>query len=162
MGFRQGGYIKIWSYDNKGNYGTINMSVSKKNQSGAYQTTFAGFANVVGTANTYASSLGLPTFAESKQQAQKKPVSAQILSCDVTDYYDKAKIERLLAAAGNNEELRKFISANARVKSCSIFELGSPDGDGSTPSAAQAAPTAAAASQSSVIIDDPSEDDLPF
>ena len=50
MGFTVGRYAKIWSFKDEGKWGTVNLSVSRKDkETGVYKTDFKdGFVSVVG------------------------------------------------------------------------------------------------------------------
>lgn len=87
MGFRQadsegrGGYARIWSIEDRGNYSVAKISTSKKHRDdGGYETDFQdGFVRLIGSAHTKAQDLNIP---------DNKGVSIQITSCEVTTTYD--------------------------------------------------------------------------
>lgn len=76
--FANGAYVKLWKVEKgKGRYYVAQMSSSKKNQDGEYETDFSSnFVRLVGTA---------------AQQAErfKGGERLQIDSCGVTNHYDK-------------------------------------------------------------------------
>ena len=80
MGFRQDAYARVWSVEEKGNYSTARISISRKDKnSGAYNTDFQdGFVRLVGQAHTALQ--GVPI-------DEKKGLSIKISSCEVTNVY---------------------------------------------------------------------------
>lgn len=80
MGFRQDSYARVWSVENKGNYSTARISISRKDKNtGAYNTDFQdGFVRLVGQAHTA---------LQGVQIDDKKGVSIKISSCEVTNVY---------------------------------------------------------------------------
>ena len=86
MGFRQadsegrGGFARIWSIEDKGNYSLAKISTSKKRKDGdGYETDFQdGFVRLIGSAHTKAQELDVT----------EKGVSIQITSCEVTTPYN--------------------------------------------------------------------------
>ena len=95
MGFRQkdnegrGGYARVWSVENKGNYsvGKVSTSKKKKDESG-YETDFQdGFVRFVGSAHEKVCNLDIPT----NKDGNSLGVGIQITSCDVTTPYDAEK-----------------------------------------------------------------------
>lgn len=80
MGFRVGSFAKIWSYENKGNYSTCRLSISRKNKNtDAYETDFTdGFVRLVGNAHKDIQGI---------QIDEKKGYNIKISSCDVTNVY---------------------------------------------------------------------------
>lgn len=80
MGFRQGAYARIWSYENKGNYSTCRLSISKKNKdANTYETEFTdGFVRLVGNAHQSIQNIHID---------EKKGYNIKISSCDVTNVY---------------------------------------------------------------------------
>lgn len=85
MGFRQkssdgrGGYARIWSVENKGNYSLAKVSTSKKREDGSYETDFQdGFVRLIGSAHEKVQTLNIPD----------KGLSIQITSCEVTTPYN--------------------------------------------------------------------------
>jgi len=80
MGFRQGAIARLWSYENKGNYSTCRISISRKNKTtGAYETDFTdGFVRLVGKAHLDVQNLVVD---------EHKGVSIKITSCEVTNFY---------------------------------------------------------------------------
>lgn len=58
MGFRTGAYATIWGVEDKGNYSVVELSTSKKNKEGKYETDFSSkFVRFCGTAHTMAKDL---------------------------------------------------------------------------------------------------------
>lgn len=86
MGFRQadsegrGGYARIWSVEDKGNYSLAKVSTSKKRKDDdSYETDFQdGFVRLVGDAHKKVKNLDVP----------EKGISIQITSCEATTPYD--------------------------------------------------------------------------
>lgn len=57
MGFRTGCYATIWKVEPKGKWSNVQLSTSRKNQMGKYETDFSGFVAFIGAAHTAASGL---------------------------------------------------------------------------------------------------------
>lgn len=83
MSFQNGSFAKIWEFTDKGNYGVVSMSTSKKNKdTGVYNTDFQHkFVSVVGQAYELAKTLNIP----------KSGASVKITNCAVTNKYDAEK-----------------------------------------------------------------------
>ena len=83
MAFSNGSYGKIWSFEDKGKYGTVNLSTSKKNKdTDQYETDFQHkFVAVAGEAYSFLKSNGVP----------KDGLRVKIVSCAVTNKYDPDK-----------------------------------------------------------------------
>lgn len=89
MGFRQadsdgrGGYARIWSIEDKGNYSLAKISTSKKHKgTDNYETDFQdGFVRLIGSAHEKAKDITVP----------EKGISIQIKSCEVTTPYNAEK-----------------------------------------------------------------------
>ena len=79
MGFSVGKYAKIWAYENKGNYSTCKLTVSRKNKdTGAYDVEFSdGFVRLVGNAHRAIQNVSIG----------EKGYSIKITSCDVSNVY---------------------------------------------------------------------------
>lgn len=86
MGFRQadsegrGGFARIWSIEDKGNYSVAKISTSKKRKDGdGYDTDFQdGFVRLIGSAHEKGKTLAVT----------EKGVAIQITSCEVTTPYN--------------------------------------------------------------------------
>jgi len=80
MGFRQDAYAKVWFVENKGNYSTARMTISRKDKNtGTYTTDFQdGFVRLVGQAHTALQGLHID---------DKKGITIKISSCEVTNVY---------------------------------------------------------------------------
>ena len=80
MGFSVGKYATIWSYENKGNYSTCRLSVSRKNKNtDAYEVEFTdGFVRLVGNAHQTIQGANID---------EKRGYRIKISSCDVTNVY---------------------------------------------------------------------------
>lgn len=142
MGFRQadsegrGGFARIWSIDDKGNYSVAKISTSKKRKDGdGYETDFQdGFVRLIGSAHEKAKTLAVTD----------KGVAIQITSCEVTTPY--------------NAETKKGYTNFA------IFAFNIPEGnDGSSaPKSGKksAAKTSKASTKKAAVDDD--EEELPF
>lgn len=83
MAFSNGSYGKIWSFEDKGKYGTVNLSTSKKNKdTNQYETDFQHkFVTVAGEAYTFLKSNGVPNDG----------LRVKIVSCALTNKYDPDK-----------------------------------------------------------------------
>jgi len=83
MAFQNGAFAKIWEFTDKGKYGIINLSTSKKNKdTGVYETDFQHkFVSVVGQAYEFAKGLSIP----------QNGASVKIGNCATTNKYDGEK-----------------------------------------------------------------------
>ena len=141
MGFRQkdsegrGGFARIWSIEDKGNYSLAKVSTSKKRKDGdGYETDFQdGFVRLIGSAHEKAKTLNIT----------EKGVAIQITSCEVTTPY--------------NAETKKGYTNYA------IFAFDIPNGNGSSGNASSAKKSAKTnTTAKSAADDEQSDDDLPF
>ncbi|MCD8289895.1 MAG: hypothetical protein LUC91_00145 [Prevotella sp.] len=84
MGFRVGAYCKVWKIEDKGNYSVCQISMSRKNkETGVYNTEFqSNYVRFVGDAHTKIQGAIVP---------QKGGLTIKLVSCDVTNRYDKEK-----------------------------------------------------------------------
>ena len=80
MGFKNGGFAKVWAVENKGNYSVVELSTSKKNkETSEYETDFSNkFVRFIGTAHRESSKLG-------------RNDSIKLGDIEVTNKYDKEK-----------------------------------------------------------------------
>jgi single-strand DNA-binding protein len=81
MGFKQGQrFAKLWEIEDKGRYSIVNMSTSKKNKdTDKYETDFScKFVRFIAKAHEMVKKL-------------EKGTAIKILSCEVTNKYDKEK-----------------------------------------------------------------------
>ena len=80
MGFSNGKYARIWSFENKGNYSTCRLSISRKDKNtGAYVTDFTdGFVRLVGKAHFDIQNLNID---------EHRGALVKITSCEVTNVY---------------------------------------------------------------------------
>lgn len=76
--FSNGTYATIWQVDEREKYMNVQLSTSRKNQNGEYETDFSGFVRFVGKAKDVVRGLH-----------EKDRV--RILSCGVTTQYNKEK-----------------------------------------------------------------------
>lgn len=83
MAFQVGSYAKIWEFTDKGTYGVVNLSSSKKNKdTNAYDTDFQyKFVSVVGNAYQFMKGVTIP----------KNGLTVKITNCSVTNKYDANK-----------------------------------------------------------------------
>lgn len=83
MAFQNGSFAKIWDFTDKGKYGVVNLSTSKKNKdTSTYETDFQHkFVNVVGQAYEFVKNLNIA----------KNGVSVKLSNCAVTNRYDANK-----------------------------------------------------------------------
>lgn len=134
MAFQNGAFAKIWEFVDKGKYGTVNLSTSKKNkETGAYDTDFQHkFVNVVGQAYEFVKGLTIP----------KNGVSVKITSCATTNKYNPEK--------------------QTTYWNCSIFGLEDAGFNNNGGNAAPAAPNKAKKSVPVPVTDDDEEVNLPF
>jgi len=81
MGFRQGGYMTVWSAEpsKSGSTTRVRLSSSRKNKkTDEYEQDFSGFCTFIGPAHEMAANL-------------KEKDRIKILECDVGTTYDKEK-----------------------------------------------------------------------
>lgn len=144
MGFRQrdsegrGGFARIWSVEDKGNYSIAKVSTSKKRKDGSYDTDFQdGFVRLIGSAHEKAQALNVT----------EKGVAIQITSCEVTTPY-------------NAESKKGYVNY-------AIFAFDIPDGNDSgdaAPAKSSKKSTAktSKAKKNAPVADEQEESDLPF
>lgn len=144
MGFRQrdsegrGGFARIWSIEDKGNYSIAKVSTSKKRKDGSYETDFQdGFVRLIGSAHEKAQNLNVT----------EKGVAIQITSCEVTTPY-------------NAETKKGYVNY-------AIFAFDIPDGnDSGDVTSAKAGKKSTAktskAKKNAPVADEQDESDLPF
>jgi len=145
MGFRQrdsegrGGFARIWSIEDKGNYSIAKVSTSKKRKDGSYETDFQdGFVRLIGSAHEKAQTLNVTD----------KGVAIQITSCEVTTPY-------------NAEAKKGYVNY-------AIFAFDIPDGNDSGDAAPaksgkkSTAKTSKAKTKKDAPVEDESDDELPF
>lgn len=144
MGFRQrdnegrGGFARIWSIENKGNYSVAKISTSKKNKDGGYETDFQdGYVRLVGSAHEKAQNLNVT----------ENGVTIQIASCDVTTSY-------------NQETKKSYVNYV-------IFAFVVPDEDSNNNSSIKTKSktepkSSRAKSKKEEVVEDELDDDLPF
>lgn len=144
MGFRQadsegrGGFARVWSIENKGNYTTAKLSTSKKRKDGdGYETDFQdGFVRFIGSAHDKIN----------KVVIGEKGITIQITSCEVT-------------SSPYNSEKKKCYTNYA------VFAFNVPDGNGTTSGSKSKAATKTktkANTKPSVDIVEEEDEDLPF
>lgn len=128
MGLREGVYATVWSASQKGKAYSCQVSVSQKDkESGEYKTLYSGFVNFAGNAADKVAALGLPERMDRNNNSAFKRV--RITSGpDVTTWYNKERVERLTAKAGNDTELVNFIKANCDSKNITIWDIDVDDG----------------------------------
>ena len=144
MGFRQadsegrGGFARIWSIEDKGNYSVAKISTSNKRKDGdGYETDFQdGFVRLIGSAHEKGKTLSVT----------EKGVAIQITSCEVTTPY--------------NAETKKGYTNYA------IFAFNIPEGNdnSSTTKGGKKSPakTSKAKTKKAAEVEDEQDDELPF
>lgn len=144
MGFRQadsegrGGFARIWSIEDKGNYSVAKISTSKKRKDGnGYETDFQdGFVRLIGSAHEKGKTLTVT----------EKGVAIQITSCEVTTPY--------------NAETKKGYTNYA------IFAFNIPEGNDNSSTTKggkkSSAKTSKAKTKKAAEVEDETEDELPF
>lgn len=138
MGFRQadsegrGGYARIWSLENKGNYSVAKISTSKKRKDDdGYETDFQdGFVRLIGSAHQKVQDIEIPS----------KGLAIQITSCEVTNNYDA--------------------NTKKNYVNYAIFAFDIPESNGAKASKKPAAKTSKP--KTKTVADDDSQEDLPF
>ena len=109
MGLRQrdsegrGGYARLWSIEDKGNYSVGKISTSKKRKDGeGYETDFQdGFVRFIGSAHEKAKTINLT----------EKGITIQITSFEVTTPYDvnsKKKYTNYLKSQSSDSYVEKI------------------------------------------------------
>ena len=141
MGFRQrdsegrGGFARIWSIEDKGNYSLAKISTSRR-KNDIYETDFQdGFVRLIGSAHKKAQTLNVTS----------KGVTIQITSCEVTTPYDPKTQKGYVNYA--------------------VFSFEIPDGKDSKKSTAKTSKTKtskAKTKKETSADDDADDDDLPF
>lgn len=144
MGFRQadsegrGGFARIWSIEDKGNYSVAKISTSKKRKDGeGYETDFQdGYVRLIGSAHEKGKTLTVT----------EKGVAIQITSCEVTTPY--------------NAETKKGYTNYA------IFAFNIPEGNDNSSTTKggkkSSAKTSKAKTKKAAEVEDEPEDELPF
>lgn len=78
-GEKIGGFARVWSVEDKGKYSVVELSTSRKNADGQWETDFQNkFVRFVGPAHQMATAI-------------TDPVNIRIKSCDVTRYWSSEK-----------------------------------------------------------------------
>ena len=132
MGFRQGGFMTVWSAEpsKSGNTTRVRLSSSRKNkQTEKYEQVFSGFCTFIGDAHRMAANL---------QERDR----IKILECDVGTTYDKEKkveyvnykVFSFEMADGTSPEAAGAAKKNQR-KAATVDdgEVDPPDEDGKLP-----------------------------
>lgn len=142
MGFRQadsegrGGFARIWSIEDKGNYSVAKISTSKKRKDGeGYETDFQdGFVRLIGSAHEKGKTLAVT----------EKGVAIQITSCEVTTPY-------------NAETKKGYINY-------AIFAFNIPEGNDNATSSTKGGKKSAAKAKTkkTAEVEDEQDDELPF
>lgn len=131
-----GGYARVWSAEDKGNYSMVKVSTRKKHDNN-YETDFQdGFVRFIGSAHEKIKGITV----------SEKGVPIQFLSCEVTTPY--------------NAETKKGYTNYA------VFAFNVMDGNGNVVSAPTEATNKKASSKAKTKKEEPDEvdddDDLPF
>lgn len=135
---RAGGFARIWTVEDKGNYSSVKISTSKKRKDGSYETDFQdGYVRFIGSAHDKVQGLNVP----------EKGIAIQITSCEVTTPY--------------NAETKKGYTNFA------VFAFDIPDSDdGGNAAPAKAGKKSTAktskAKKNTPVVDEQEESDLPF
>lgn len=141
---RAGGFARIWSIEDKGNYTVAKVSTSKKRKdnSGYDQDFQDGFVRLIGSAHEKAKEITIPTNSEGVPLG----VTVQITSCESTTPYDA------VTKKGYNNY--------------AIFAFDIPNGNDSanaTPSRVGKKSTAKTSkAKKNTPVEDEADDDLPF
>lgn len=141
MGLRQrdsegrGGYARLWSIEDKGNYSVGKISTSKKRKDGeGYETDFQdGFVRFIGSAHEKAKTINLT----------EKGITIQITSFEVTTPYD--------------------VNSKKKYTNYAVFAFDIPDDNSSSNSTKKsAAKTSKTNTKKAAEEETPQDDDLPF
>lgn len=136
MAFQNGQFARIWEFSDKGNYGVVNMSTSKKNKNtNEYETDFQHkFVTVAGQAYEFVKKLNIP----------KSGVPVKIGNCATTNKYDANK--------------------QTTYWNCAVFQLedGSFNGNGGNSAPAASKGNKKTSNYSANYANDDAEMQLPF
>lgn len=139
MGFRQrdsegrGGFARIWTIEDKGNYSIAKVSTSKKRKDGSYETDFQdGFVRLIGSAHEKAQTLNVG----------EKGVAIQITSCEVTTPY-------------NAEAKKGYVNY-------AIFAFDIPNDSDATPTTGKKSTAKTSKAKKAAPVEDEADDELPF
>lgn len=140
MGFRQadsegrGGFARVWSVEDKGNYSICKISTSKKRKDGdGYDTDFQdGFVRFIGSAHEKIKSMNVTD----------KGVAIQITSCEVTTPYD-------------TEKKKGFVNY-------AVFAFNEPDGNDSSKKSTAKASKSKTKAKAAPATDEDADSELPF
>lgn len=133
MAFQNGAYAKIWEFSDKGNYGQVNISTSKKNKNtGKYDTDFQHkFVTVAGQAYEFMKSAKIPS----------NGLSVKIGNCATSNRYDANK--------------------NTTYWNCALFALEDASGDNAS-SGSSGAKAKKPARPNNYAMQDDDNEQLPF
>lgn len=140
MGFRQadsegrGGFVRVWSVEDKGNYSLVKLSSSKKRRDGeGYETDFQdGFVRFIGSAHEKAKELN----------PGEKGVTIQLTSCEATTpldpktnkvYHNYAVFAFNIPEDDGSKSAAKSKKTSAKTNSKSKKKAESDDDDGELP-----------------------------
>lgn len=139
MGFKQrdsegrGGFARIWTIEDNGNYSVAKVSTSKKRKDGSYETDFQyGFVRLIGSAHEKARTLNVG----------EKGVAIQITSCEVTTPY-------------NAEAKKGYVNY-------AIFAFDIPDGNDAAPTTGKKSTAKTSKAKKAAPVEDEADDELPF
>lgn len=137
---RAGGFARIWSVEDKGNYAVAKVSTSKKRKdnSGYDQDFQDGFVRLIGSAHEKAKEIVIPTNSDGIPLG----VTIQITSCESTTPYDA------VTKKGYNNY--------------AIFAFDIPDGSDAAPTTGKKSTAKTSKAKKAAPVEDETDDDLPF
>ena len=121
MGFKNGAYASIYTAKQNGKTFSCKILIGHTDKkTNEYTYDFTSFVNFAGKASEKVSSLGLP-----EDQDRNNPIKRRIKlnETDVTSRFNIEYYNKLLSLASGNEELTKFIKANADKKTYTVWDF---------------------------------------
>lgn len=164
MGFRNDAYAKVWNVtipDKNGGYCYGKISIGKRVNENEYVTYFSGMVFFSKDANWKARELGLPEKIDGNNPTYR---SIKILSADTTNKFDSDHFASAIKAAGNNEELKKYINTHATVTTHTIydFEIAEDNNYKSNKSSTAKSAAVKTNAKTSAVVEADEEEELPF
>lgn len=167
MGFRNDTYASIYTAKRNGKAYSCKILIGHTDKtSNEYVFEFSSFVNFAGDAANKVAELGLP-----EEQDRNNPIKRKIklLRTDVSSYFNNDYYAKLLRLADGNEELTKFVKANADKKTFTVWDFELAE-DGASKNAAITAAKGernnsakkSAPENNSYAVADTGDEELPF
>ena len=116
MGFRTGGFAKVWDVKQVSDKVTkLQLSCSKKNREGQYETVFGDWVSVLGTS------------AASKARTLQRGDTIKIGDCDVENNYDKDKKQKFYSFKMFSFEQESADQSTKKADATKSKEPAAPD-----------------------------------